>query len=165
MKIRLVTNMGELVIELKPEQAPLTCANFEQRVREGFYDETLFHRVIKNFTIQGGGFNQHFVQKPDRKFLVKYEGDNGLQNVKGAVAMARRKDPDSASVQFFINLTDNLFLDHPGLDGAGYTVFGEVVQGLNIVEKIGEVKTGSRQGHMDVPVEDVVIEKAEIAEG
>jgi peptidyl-prolyl cis-trans isomerase B (cyclophilin B) len=159
--IKLTTNHGDITIELDHEKAPITSANFEQYVRDGHYDGTLFHRVINGFMIQGGGMNTDFVQKPTRA-NIENEASNGLKNVPGSIAMARTMDPHSASSQFFINVSNNGFLDYPGQDGWGYCVFGMVTDGMDVVNAIKEVKTGSRHGHQDVPVEDVVIEKAEI---
>jgi peptidyl-prolyl cis-trans isomerase B (cyclophilin B) len=162
--IKLTTNFGDILIELDHDKAPVTAANFEQYVRDGHYDNTLFHRVIDGFMIQGGGMNTDFVQKPTRA-PIENEAKNGLKNVTGSLAMARTNDPHSASSQFFINVSDNGFLDYPGQDGWGYCVFGRVVDGMDVVNAIKGVKTGSRNGHQDVPVEDVVIQKAEVLEG
>ena len=126
--IKLTTNHGDILIELAADQAPLTCANFEQYVRDGHYDDTLFHRVIDGFMIQGGGVSRDFVPKPTRA-PVRNEAQNGLKNLAGTVAMARTMDPHSATSQFFINVSDNAFLDYPGQDGWGYCVFGQVVGG------------------------------------
>jgi peptidyl-prolyl cis-trans isomerase B (cyclophilin B) len=162
--IKLTTNFGDILIELDHDKAPITATNFEQYVRDGHYDNTLFHRVIDGFMIQGGGMSTDFVQKPTRA-PIENEAKNGLKNVTGSLAMARTNDPHSASSQFFINVSDNGFLDYPGQDGWGYCVFGRVVDGMDIVNAIKGVKTGSRNGHQDVPVEDVVIQKAEVVEG
>ena len=159
--IKLTTNHGEILIELDAEKAPKTCANFEQYVRDGHYDGTLFHRVIDGFMIQGGGMNPDFSQKPTRA-PIENEAKNGLKNQIGTLAMARTMQPHSATSQFFINVSNNDFLDYPGQDGWGYCVFGRVVEGMETVEAIKGVRTGSRAGHQDVPMEDVVIEKAEI---
>jgi len=159
--IKLNTNHGTIVIELDHEKAPGTSANFEQYVREGHYDGTLFHRVINGFMIQGGGMDANFVQKPTRP-SIQNEASNGLKNLTGTVAMARTNDPHSASAQFFINVSDNGFLDYPGQDGWGYCVFGRVVEGMDVVNAIKGVATGNRQGHQDVPLENVVVERAEI---
>lgn len=159
--IKLTTNHGDIHIELDHDNAPSTAANFEQYVRDGHYDDTLFHRVIDGFMIQGGGMSTQFVQKPTRA-PIENEAKNGLKNVTGSLAMARTNDPHSASAQFFINVSDNAFLDYPGQDGWGYCVFGKVVDGMDVVNSIKGVKTGSRNGHQDVPLEDVVIEKAEV---
>ncbi len=159
--IKLTTNHGDILIELDAEKAPATCANFEQYVRDGHYDGTLFHRVIKGFMIQGGGMNPDFSQKPTRA-AIENEAKNGLKNQTGTLAMARTNAPHSATSQFFINVANNDFLDYPGQDGWGYCVFGRVVEGMETVEAIRGVKTGNRAGHQDVPVDDVLIEKAEI---
>jgi peptidyl-prolyl cis-trans isomerase B (cyclophilin B) len=161
--IILQTNFGDIAIALNHEKAPRTAENFEQYVRDGHYDNTLFHRVIPGFMIQGGGFDTDFNQKPTRDPLEN-EADNGLKNTKGTLAMARTQDPHSASSQFFINLADNDFLNHSGksLQGWGYCVFGEVVEGMDVVEKIAAVPTTRRGMHADVPAEDVVIERAYI---
>jgi len=159
--IKLTTNHGEILIALNPDQAPMTCANFERYVREGHFDATLFHRVIDGFMIQGGGMTTDFTEKATHA-PIRNEAENGLRNLTGTVAMARTMDPHSASSQFFINVSDNAFLDYPGQDGWGYCVFGLVTAGMDVVNAIKGVKTGSRYGHQDVPMQDVVIEKAEI---
>jgi peptidyl-prolyl cis-trans isomerase B (cyclophilin B) len=159
--IKLSTNHGDIVIELDHDKAPKTAANFEQYVRDGHYDGTLFHRVIDGFMIQGGGMDTGFRQKPTRA-PIENEAKNGLKNQTGTIAMARTNDPHSASSQFFINVSDNGFLDYPGQDGWGYCVFGRVTEGMDVVDRIRGVKTGNRGPHQDVPVDDVVIEKAEI---
>ena len=159
--IRLNTNKGAIVIELDPERAPLTCSNFEQYVRDGHYDGTVFHRVIDGFMIQGGGLTPDLTPKPTRA-PVQNEAKNGLKNLTGTIAMARTSDPHSATSQFFINVADNGFLDYPGQDGWGYCVFGRVVDGMDVVDSIRRIGTGSRHGHQDVPKEDVMIERAEV---
>lgn len=159
--IKLITNYGTILIELDHARAPLTCTNFEQYVRDGHYDGTLFHRVIDGFMIQGGGMTEHFLPKPTRP-PIQNEAANGLRNQAGTIAMARTMDPHSATAQFFINVADNGFLDHPGQDGWGYCVFGRVVDGLDTVNAIKEVKTGGHHGHQDVPNDQVLIERAEI---
>lgn len=161
--IKLHTNHGVITLKLDAEKAPATVANFEEYVKSGHYDGTIFHRVIGNFMIQGGGFEPGMKQKPTRA-PIKNEANNGLSNRKGTIAMARTPDPHSASAQFFINVADNTFLDHssPTPQGWGYAVFGEVVEGMDVVEKIKTVATGSKSGHQDVPVDDVVIERAEV---
>ena len=159
--ITLKTSMGDIVIELNHDKAPKTCENFEQYVRDGHYDGTIFHRVIGNFMIQGGGFLPDMMQKATRE-PIENEAKNGLSNVTGSIAMARTAAPHSASAQFFINVKDNSFLNYPGHDGWGYAVFGEVVEGTQVVDKIKGVSTGNRAGHGDVPTEDVIIEKAEV---
>jgi peptidyl-prolyl cis-trans isomerase B (cyclophilin B) len=159
--IKLHTNHGTIALELDAEKAPKTVANFIQYVQDGHYDGTIFHRVIDGFMIQGGGFEPGMKQKPTRA-PVENEAKNGLKNERGSIAMARTSDPHSASAQFFINVGDNGFLDYPGQDGWGYCVFGKVVDGMDVVEKIKNVKTGRSGFHQDVPVEDVVITRAEV---
>ncbi|QJD70847.1 peptidylprolyl isomerase [Marinobacterium sp. LSUCC0821] len=161
--IVLHTNHGDIKLELDHEKAPKTAANFEQYVKEGFYDGVIFHRVINNFMIQGGGFEPGMHQKTTRE-SIENEADNGLSNEKYTVAMARTMDPHSASAQFFINVADNAFLDHSGKNtqGWGYAVFGRVVEGTDVVDKIKGVSTTMKAGHQDVPAEDVIIESAEI---
>jgi peptidyl-prolyl cis-trans isomerase B (cyclophilin B) len=161
--IRLTTTHGDIAIDLDYDKAPITAKNFEDYVRDGHYDGTIFHRVINGFMIQGGGMDTRFRQKPTRESIPN-EAKNGLKNKAGTIAMARTMDPHSASAQFFINVADNGFLDYPGQDGWGYCVFGKVTEGMDVVNKIKGVKTGNRQGHQDVPVEDVVIEKAVVVE-
>lgn len=163
--IILHTNHGDITIELNYEKAPKTAANFEAYVKEGFYDGVIFHRVIDGFMIQGGGFEPGMLQKKTRD-SIENEADNGLKNEAGTLAMARTMDPHSASAQFFINVSDNSFLNHTAKtsQGWGYAVFGKVVNGMDVVNKIKGVKTTSRAGHQDVPVEDVIIESAEIVE-
>lgn len=161
--VRLHTNFGIIDLELDPERAPETAKNFLAYVESGFYSSTVFHRVIDGFMIQGGGFEPGMRQKPTRS-PIKNEAGNGLKNGRYTIAMARTSDPHSASSQFFINVSDNGFLDHtaPSADGWGYCVFGKVVQGREVVDKIKGVKTGKRGFHSDVPVEDVLIERAEV---
>ena len=161
--IVLQTNYGSIRLRLDHDNAPKTAANFEQYVRDGHYDDTLFHRVIDGFMVQGGGFDTQFEQKPTRA-PIDNEADNGLKNVKGSVAMARTQDPHSASAQFFINVGDNDFLNHrdKSLQGWGYCVFGRVVEGMDVVDSIRQVATGRRGMHSDVPTEDVIIERAEV---
>jgi peptidyl-prolyl cis-trans isomerase B (cyclophilin B) len=159
--ITLKTNMGDIVIELDEEKAPVTSANFTQYVEDGFFNGTIFHRVIDNFMIQGGGFEPGMSQKATRA-TIENEAKNGLSNAAGSIAMARTMDPHSASAQFFINIADNKFLDYPGQDGWGYCVFGKVTQGMDVVNQIKGVATSTHAGHQDVPEEDVIIEKAEI---
>ena len=153
------TSKGNIVIETYPEKAPITVKNFESYVNKGFYNATIFHRVIDDFMIQGGGFTKDMSQK-QTDAPIKNEADNGLKNEKYSVAMARTQDPDSASSQFFINVNDNNFLDFPGQDGSGYCVFGKVIEGQDVVDKIAKVSTGSANGHQDVPNENVIIEEA-----
>ncbi|MCB1859852.1 MAG: peptidyl-prolyl cis-trans isomerase [Gammaproteobacteria bacterium] len=161
--ITLKTNHGDIVLELDTEKAPITSENFLRYVRDGHYDGTLFHRVIGNFMIQGGGFQSGMVEKQTRE-PIQNEANNGLSNLTGSIAMARTMAPHSASSQFFINVADNTFLDHPGQDGWGYCVFGRVTEGMEVVNKIKGVATTSRRGHQDVPVDDVIIEQAVIEE-
>jgi peptidyl-prolyl cis-trans isomerase B (cyclophilin B) len=160
--VKLHTNHGVIGLELDAKSAPATVANFLQYVKNGSFDNTVFHRVIDGFMIQGGGFAPGMKQKPTQA-AVKNEADNGLKNEKYTVAMARTSDPHSATAQFFINVADNAFLNHtaPTAQGWGYCVFGRVVEGKEIVDKIKKVLTGSRGMHQDVPVEDVIIERAE----
>jgi len=161
--IRLTTTMGNIDIELDFDKAPKSAANFEQYVKDGHYDGTIFHRVIDNFMVQGGGMLPDMSQKETRA-CIENEADNGLKNVKGSLAMARTNDPHSASSQFFINVADNAFLDHssPTPQGWGYAVFGKIVDGADVVETMKTVATTSRAGHQDVPADDLLIEKAEI---
>jgi peptidyl-prolyl cis-trans isomerase B (cyclophilin B) len=159
--IKLHTNHGTITLELDAEKAPKTVENFVAYVESGHYDNTIFHRVIDGFMIQGGGFEPGMKQKPTRD-PVENEATNGLKNERGSVAMARTSAPHSASAQFFINVSDNGFLDYPGQDGWGYCVFGRVTDGMDVVDKIKAVKTGRGGFHQDVPVEDVVIERAEV---
>lgn len=158
--IKLTTSKGEITIQLEEEKAPKSAANFRQYVEEGFYDGTIFHRVIDGFMIQGGGFEPGMRQKPT-KAPIENEAKNGLRNRKGTIAMARTADPHSATAQFFINVSDNAFLDYPGQDGWGYCVFGQVTDGLDVLDSIRAVATGNVGPHGDVPLEDVVIQKAE----
>ncbi len=161
--IKINTSKGTIVLELNKDKAPITVENFEQYVRDGFYNGTIFHRVIDGFMIQGGGMEPGMNEKPTRD-SIKNEADNGLSNTRGSIAMARTPDPDSASSQFFINLKDNNFLDHkaPTQDGWGYCVFGQVVDGMDVVDAIKAVETTSQGFHQDVPAEDVLIESVEI---
>jgi peptidyl-prolyl cis-trans isomerase B (cyclophilin B) len=164
--ILLKTNFGDITLKLDHEKAPVTAKNFEQYVKEGFYNGVIFHRVISNFMIQGGGFEPGMTQKTTRE-TIKNEANNGLSNKCYTIAMARTMDPHSASAQFFINVKDNGFLDYTAetMEGWGYAVFGEVVEGQDVVDKIKDVKTTMKAGHQDVPVDDVVIEEASIIEG
>jgi len=163
--ILLKTNFGDITLELDYENAPNSAKNFEQYVKDGFYDGMIFHRVISNFMVQTGGFKPDMSQ-PATRDTIDNEAKNGLSNVEGTIAMARTMDPHSASAQFFINVKDNTFLDHTAetMEGWGYAVFGKVAEGMDIVEKIKSVKTGSKAGHQDVPVEDVIIESATVVE-
>ena len=163
--IRFTTNKGVFDVELNESAAPKTCENFLTYVREGFYNGTIFHRVIAGFMIQGGGFEPGLVQKPTHD-PIENEADNGLKNDKYTIAMARTNDPHSATSQFFINVADNDFLNHtaPTARGWGYAVFGRVIGGTDVVDAISRVRTASRNFYGDVPVEDVVIEKIEEVE-
>jgi peptidyl-prolyl cis-trans isomerase A (cyclophilin A) len=164
-QVLLETSMGNITIELFKEKAPITVRNFLGYVKEGFYDGLIFHRVIKDFMVQGGGMSESLEQKKP-KFAIKNEATNGLSNTRGTLAMARTGVVDSATSQFFINTVDNLFLNHKGKqpDSFGYCVFGQVVEGLDVVDKIREVKTGNKNGHSDVPVEPVFIVSAKLIE-
>jgi len=157
--VKMSTSLGTLVIELYPEKAPETVENFLRYVDDGFYDGTIFHRVIPGFVLQGGGFTPDMNRKPTREPITN-ESDNGLQNLRGTLSMARLPDPHSATSQFFVNLVDNPHLDHPGSGQWGYAVFGKVVEGLQVIDEIAGVETTTRQGHRDVPAEPVVIEEA-----
>ncbi|MBB4864518.1 peptidyl-prolyl cis-trans isomerase B (cyclophilin B) [Pseudomonas nitritireducens] len=161
--VKLQTNFGDITLELFDDKAPETVANFKEYVKAGHYDNTVFHRVINNFMIQGGGFEPGMKQKSTRK-SIKNEANNGVGNKVGTVAMARTMEPHSASAQFFINVADNDFLNHsaPTVQGWGYCVFGEVKDGMDVVNKIKTVATTMRSGHQDVPADDVIIEKAEV---
>ncbi|MEG1042622.1 MAG: peptidylprolyl isomerase, partial [Pseudomonas sp.] len=155
-KVKLSTNHGDIILQLDAEKAPKTVENFVQYVKEGHYDNTVFHRVIKGFMIQGGGFEPGMSQKKTRA-SIQNEADNGLKNTKYSIAMARTMEPHSASAQFFINASNNDFLNHSGknVQGWGYAVFGEVIEGREVVDAIEKVATGSKSGHQDVPKEDV----------
>ena len=155
----LETNMGAIHITLEIEKAPITAKNFTDYVKDGFFKDTIFHRVIPNFMIQGGGMTEDMQQKPT-KATIENEAKNGLKNKKYSVAMARTMDPHSASSQFFINVADNQFLDFPGKDGWGYCVFGEVVKGQEVVDKIQSVETLKLGVHADVPASPIIITKA-----
>jgi peptidyl-prolyl cis-trans isomerase B (cyclophilin B) len=159
--VKLHTNHGIITLQLDAEKAPITVKNFLAYVNDGFYENTIFHRVIGNFMIQGGGFEANMKQKPT-KAPIQNEAANGLKNDNYTIAMARTNDPQSATAQFFINVKDNSFLNYPGQDGWGYCVFGKVVEGKDVVDAIRNVKTGSRSGFQDVPQEDVIITKAEV---
>jgi peptidyl-prolyl cis-trans isomerase B (cyclophilin B) len=163
--VELHTNHGVIKLELNAEKAPKTVENFLSYVNKGHYDNTVFHRVIDGFMIQGGGFEPGMKQKPSDA-PVENEANNGLKNVRGSVAMARTNDPHSATAQFFINVSDNDFLNHsaPTPQGWGYCVFAEVVDGLDVLDSIRKVKTGNKGGHQDVPTDDVIIEKAVVSE-
>jgi peptidyl-prolyl cis-trans isomerase B (cyclophilin B) len=163
--IKLHTNYGDITLELDSEKAPLTVQNFVDYVNSGNYDNTVFHRVIDGFMIQGGGFEPGMVQKPVRA-PIKNEAANGLKNDKYTVAMARTSDVHSATAQFFINVANNNFLNYsaPTSQGFGYCVFGKVIEGMDVVDKIAKVRTGDRAGHQNVPLENVLLEKAEVIE-
>ena len=162
--VTIETNKGTIIIELDAEKAPITVENFLSYVNESFFDDTLFHRVIPNFMIQGGGFQSGMVQK-QTKDQIKIEADNGLINDRGTIAMARTNDPDSATSQFFINLKDNAFLNHssPTPQGWGYCVFGKVTEGMDVMDDIATVSTTTEAGHGDVPTEDIVMTKVTVA--
>jgi len=164
-KVKLTTNLGNVMIQLEDEKAPISAANFITYVKQGFYSGTIFHRVIPGFMAQGGGFDSSFQQKTTNA-PIKNEADNGLKNKRGTLAMARTSDPNSATAQFFINYKDNSFLDYtsPTNSGWGYAVFGEVIEGLDVIDSFAKQPTGNRGGHQDVPKTDIVIEKAEIVE-
>ena len=161
--VKLQTNFGDIVLELDAEKAPITVANFLEYVSNGFYNGVIFHRVIDNFMIQGGGMEPGMNQKAGNE-PIENEATNGLKNDNYTVAMARTNSPHSASSQFFINVADNDFLNHtsPNGQGWGYCVFGRVVEGMEVVDQIKAVKTGNQAGHQDVPVEDVIISSAEV---
>ncbi len=161
--VKMVTNKGQITIALDAEKAPISTENFLTYVRDDFYVQTIFHRVIPNFMIQGGGFTPEMAQKKTND-EIKNEADNGLKNLRGTLAMARTQVVDSASSQFFINLSDNDFLNHQGKNpnGYGYAVFGQVTEGMDIVDEIAKVATGNKDSHQDVPVEAVIIESVSI---
>jgi peptidyl-prolyl cis-trans isomerase A (cyclophilin A)/peptidyl-prolyl cis-trans isomerase B (cyclophilin B) len=158
-QVLLKTSMGDIVLELNQDKAPVSTQNFLQYVKSGQYNGTIFHRVIPNFMIQGGGFTADMQQKPTRA-PIQNEANNGLKNDAYTVAMARTSNPQSATAQFFINTKNNDFLNYPGQDGWGYAVFGKVIKGTEVVDKIRQVKTGSVGPYQDVPVQPVVIESA-----
>jgi len=164
--VHMETTQGTITLELDRDKAPETVNNFVEYARSGFYDGTLFHRVIPGFMIQGGGFTPGMSQK-ETNATIKNEANNGLKNDTGTIAMARTNDPHSATAQFFINLKDNAFLNHtsPTPRGWGYTVFGKVIDGMDVVHEIEKVATGNRAGHQDVPQTDVVISKVTVDEG
>ncbi len=161
--ITFTTNLGDIKINLHFEKAPITAKNFQTYAEEGFYNGTIFHRIIKGFMAQGGGFASGLEEK-DTKASIRNEANNGLSNKRGALAMARTQEPHSASAQFFINLTDNEFLDFKSetAQGWGYCVFGEVVEGMDIVDKMTLIETGNRLGHGDVPKDEIIIESTTI---
>lgn len=164
-KVLLKTNKGDITLTLDAAKAPKTVANFVQYVKSGHYDDTIFHRVIDNFMVQGGGMTAGLKEKKSGA-QIENEANNGLKNDRGTVAMARTSDPHSATAQFFINVNDNDFLNHtaPNAQGWGYAVFGKVTDGLDVVDAIRKVKTGNAGFHQDVPTEDVLIEKASVLE-
>ncbi|HEX4856158.1 MAG TPA: peptidylprolyl isomerase [Limnobacter sp.] len=161
--IKLKTNLGDITIALDAEKAPATVANFLEYAKSGFYSNTIFHRIIPGFMVQGGGFEPGMKQKAT-KAPVKNEADNGLKNDKYTIAMARTNDPHSATAQFFINVENNEFLNFrsPTPQGWGYCVFGKVTEGTEVIDKMAQVKTGSKGFHQDVPLEDVIIQSAEV---
>jgi peptidyl-prolyl cis-trans isomerase A (cyclophilin A) len=160
-RVKFATTLGDFVVELEPEKAPKTVENFLQYVNDKHYDGTVFHRVIGNFMVQGGGFTADMTQKPTRPPVV-LEARNGLKNQVGTIAMARTADPNSATSQFFINVRDNAALDAPNPDGHGYTVFGKVVSGMDVIDQIKAVQTGTKGPHQNVPVTPVVINSATV---
>ncbi|WP_298269118.1 peptidylprolyl isomerase [Geobacter sp.] len=164
-RVLVETSMGNITIELFRDKAPISVRNFLSYVKDGYYDGLIFHRVIKGFMVQGGGLDEN-MQPKKTKFAIKNEAANGLKNTRGTLAMARTAVVDSATSQFFINLVDNAFLDYKGKtpDLFGYAVFGQVVEGMDVVDAIAQVKTGNRAGHSDVPVENVFITSAKVVE-
>lgn len=165
LNIEMKTNKGLIMLELYPDQAPVTVENFVTYARESFYDGTVFHRVIPGFMIQGGGFTPDMSQKATHD-PIKNEADNGLKNDTATIAMARTPDPDSATAQFFINVNDNGFLNHTGksAQGWGYAVFGKVTEGMDVVKQIEQVPTGNKGHHQDVPTDPVIIESVRVVE-
>jgi peptidyl-prolyl cis-trans isomerase B (cyclophilin B) len=163
--VTIATTVGQMTLELDADNAPKTVENFLAYATSGFYDGTIFHRVINNFMIQGGGFTTDMEQKPTQA-PVDNEANNGLKNERGTIAMARTQDPHSATAQFFINVQDNDFLNHTGenMQGWGYTVFGKVTQGEEVLDKIRSVQTGSQGGHQDVPTDPIIIESISVTE-
>jgi len=163
--VTIATTVGQMTLELDADNAPKTVENFLAYASSGFYDGTIFHRVINNFMIQGGGFTTDMEQKPTQA-PVDNEANNGLKNERGTIAMARTQDPHSATAQFFINVQDNDFLNHTGenMQGWGYTVFGKITQGEDVLDKIRVVQTGSQGGHQDVPTEPIIIESISVTE-
>jgi peptidyl-prolyl cis-trans isomerase B (cyclophilin B) len=163
--VTITTTVGQMTLELDADNAPKTVENFLAYANSGFYDGTIFHRVINNFMIQGGGFTTDMEQKPTQA-PVDNEANNGLKNERGTIAMARTQDPHSATAQFFINVQDNDFLNHTGenMQGWGYTVFGKITQGEDVLDKIRVVQTGSQGGHQDVPTEPIIIESISVTE-
>ncbi len=163
-KVKLETSKGDIIIELNEEKAPVTVANFLRYVEEGFYDGTIFHRVIPDFMVQGGGFTAD-MQREETHGMIVNEAQNGLKNNRGSIAMARMNDPDSASAQFFINHKDNDNLNYAGQINPGYAVFGRVVEGMGVVDAIAAAKTTIRNGMGDVPIEPIVVESAKVVSG
>jgi peptidyl-prolyl cis-trans isomerase B (cyclophilin B) len=163
--VTIATTVGHMTLELDADNAPKTVENFLAYATSGFYDGTIFHRVINNFMIQGGGFTTDMEQKPTQA-PVDNEANNGLKNERGTIAMARTQDPHSATAQFFINVQDNDFLNHTGenMQGWGYTVFGKITQGEEVLDKIRSVQTGSQGGHQDVPTDPIIIESISVTE-
>jgi peptidyl-prolyl cis-trans isomerase B (cyclophilin B) len=163
--VTIATTVGQMTLELDTDKAPKTVENFLSYANSGFYDGTIFHRVINNFMIQGGGFTADMEQKPTQA-PVDNEANNGLKNERGTIAMARTQDPHSATAQFFINVQDNDFLNHTGenMQGWGYAVFGKVTQGEEVLDKIRSVQTGSQGGHQDVPTDPIIIESISVTE-
>ena len=161
--ILMTTTVGPMTLELDADNAPKTVENFLSYVSSGFYDDTIFHRVINNFMVQGGGFTADMEQKATQA-PIENEANNGLKNARGTIAMARTQDPHSATAQFFINVQDNDFLNHTGenMQGWGYAVFGKVTEGEDVLDKIRCVQTGSQAGHQDVPVEPIIIESVTV---
>ena len=159
-RVKFETSMGNIVLELYPEKAPKTVANFLAYVDAGFYDNTIFHRIIKGFVVQGGGYDAAMKEKATRP-PIENEAKNGLKNSAGTISMARTSEPHSASSQFFLNLRDNASLDYPSFDGWGYAVFGKIVEGNDVLAKMGEVSTGVTKGMQDVPQQPVMIKKAQ----
>ena len=159
--VELKTSQGDIVVEVFADKAPKSAENFVQYVKDGFYDGTVFHRVIDGFMVQGGGFDASMNQKATRA-PIENEDKDGLKNERGTLAMARTSDPHSASAQFFINLVPNTFLDYPSRDNWGYAVFGKVTEGMDVVDKIAQVRTGNRGMHQNVPVEPVVIQSVKV---
>jgi len=165
IQVKLATSLGDITIQLNAEKAPVSTKNFLTYVNEGFYDNTIFHRVISDFMAQGGGFDTDFNQKEVHD-SIQNEADNGLKNTRGTLAMARTPDPHSATAQFFINYKDNSFLDYSSStpNGWGYAVFAEVIEGMDVVDAMAKVQTGNHQGHQDVPKENIVIHQAIVVE-
>lgn len=163
LKILMETSKGTIELELDAAKAPITVANFEKYARKGYYNGLIFHRVIPNFMVQGGGFTPDMQQKP-AEGTIENEAKNGLKNVRGSIAMARTSAPHSASSQFFINLKDNGFLDYPGQDGWGYCVFGKVTKGIEVIDAMAVVKTAQKGPHGDVPTEPIIIHSAKVSE-